>query len=182
MEITYNMQYISGILPKMLIYPQQRKHKLQPYTILKKNQHKIARVLSLRSKCLICSCVASTHSTICTILFHTKIKQQTLLIPKLSPLLKTNLSSTSKLFPKKLFYEWLHDKIKDNFRHHDNDNNHPFHTVPLKTCHPYFSVTLGLTNRTGRVLAHHLCCLLSLSVPCLYTLFLYRQEKVIILV
>jgi hypothetical protein len=27
-----------------------------------------------------------------------------------------------------------------------------------------------------------LCCLLSLSVPCLYTLFLYRQEKVIILV
>jgi len=46
-----------------------------------------------------------------------------MLIPKLLHILKYKLIIATKLSPKKLFCEWLHNKIEDNFQRHDSDSN-----------------------------------------------------------
>jgi len=136
-----------GILLKMLINPHQKTKATTLHNTGKSNT-KPTIVFNLKSRSPICSCIASICSTTCTILLHTKVKQQTLYSSlNFHMLLKTNLSSIRKFSPKKPFYEWLYDKIVDSFQCLDNDNNQPFHTLNLKTSHPYFFVTIPSSNQ-----------------------------------
>jgi hypothetical protein len=134
---TYNIQYIPSILLKMMINLHQKTNGTTLHNTIKSNT-KLVIMLNSKSRSPICSCIAFTCSVTRTILLHTKVKQQTLYSSlNFQTPLKTNLSSTIKLSPKKLFYEWLYDKIVGNFWYHDNDNQH-FHTVTLKTLNSYF--------------------------------------------